>query len=137
RLELRERVSPEPGARYPKVLDRIGTPPPQYTFTTNRIPDKPVDKISYDLGNGRTPNRVHREAAARVSPGCLARLVARRAGADNGLPPRAGGPGRTRPALPRGPGRAASSPGRCLQSDRDPRACNAGALERCRADRRT
>ena len=31
-LELRERVSPEPGARFPKVLDRIGTPPPQYTY---------------------------------------------------------------------------------------------------------
>ena len=25
-------VAPEPGARYPKVLDRIGTAPPQYTY---------------------------------------------------------------------------------------------------------
>jgi hypothetical protein len=31
-LELRERVPPDPGARYPKVLERIGEPPPQYTY---------------------------------------------------------------------------------------------------------
>src|SRR6058998_984640 len=30
-LELRERAPSEPGARYPKVLERIGEPPPQYT----------------------------------------------------------------------------------------------------------
>ena len=30
-LELRELVPFEPGARYPKVLDRTGTPPTQYT----------------------------------------------------------------------------------------------------------
>ncbi len=29
-LELRKRVPLEPGARYPKVLDRSGTPPAQY-----------------------------------------------------------------------------------------------------------
>jgi hypothetical protein len=31
-LELRERVPPEPGARYPKMLERRGDPPPQYTY---------------------------------------------------------------------------------------------------------
>ena len=31
-IELSERVSPEPGVRYPKVLERRGEPPPQYTY---------------------------------------------------------------------------------------------------------
>jgi len=31
-LELRERVPPDPGTRYPKVLERRGEPPPQYTY---------------------------------------------------------------------------------------------------------
>ena len=31
-LELRERVPADPGARYPKVVKRIGEPPPQYTY---------------------------------------------------------------------------------------------------------
>jgi Plasmid pRiA4b ORF-3-like protein len=31
-LELREIVALEPGARYPKLLDRRGQPPPQYTY---------------------------------------------------------------------------------------------------------
>ena len=31
-VELRERIPPEPGARYPKVLERKGTAPPQYTY---------------------------------------------------------------------------------------------------------
>lgn len=31
-LQLRERVPPEAGARYPKVLTRNGEPPPQYTY---------------------------------------------------------------------------------------------------------
>jgi hypothetical protein len=30
-LELRERVPPDSGARYPKLLERRGEPPPQYT----------------------------------------------------------------------------------------------------------
>ena len=31
-LELREIVAPEPGARYPKLLERRGNPPPQYVY---------------------------------------------------------------------------------------------------------
>jgi Plasmid pRiA4b ORF-3-like protein len=31
-LELREIVEPESGARYPKLLERRGEPPPQYTY---------------------------------------------------------------------------------------------------------
>jgi hypothetical protein len=31
-LELREHTPPDPGARYPKVLERSGEPPPQYTY---------------------------------------------------------------------------------------------------------
>jgi hypothetical protein len=31
-LELRERVPTDPGARYPKVLQRGGEPPPQYGY---------------------------------------------------------------------------------------------------------
>lgn len=31
-LELRERVRPEPGARYPKVLERRGEAPAQYPY---------------------------------------------------------------------------------------------------------
>jgi hypothetical protein len=31
-LELHEYVPPDSGARYPKVLERSGEPPPQYTY---------------------------------------------------------------------------------------------------------
>jgi hypothetical protein len=31
-LQLRERVPPDPGARYPKVVKRTREPPPQYTY---------------------------------------------------------------------------------------------------------
>ncbi len=31
-LELRERVPPDLGARYPKMLGRTGEPPPQYAY---------------------------------------------------------------------------------------------------------
>lgn len=31
-LELHERVPPDSGAHYPKVLERTGEPPPQYTY---------------------------------------------------------------------------------------------------------
>src|SRR5712691_1407284 len=94
-------------------------------------------RIGYDLEHARHPDRVHRGATARVTPGGLARAVSRRAGADNGLPASTGGPVRTRPGVPRGARRAASPSGRRLQSDCVARAGDAGgAFERCRADRR-